>query len=117
VGDKDLSRPGLTLADGGYCAGMWLLYIAFILIAAGIVAAFAGGGIFSIVAIPVGVVVLVAGLLAARRRGPRAADARPASDPAGTGPRGASLPHQRTPEPHRVETTPDALVRARQQEQ
>jgi hypothetical protein len=96
---------------------MWLFYIAVPLIVAGIIAAFAGGGIFSIVLIPLGIIALITGAITAG--GARAGGARSASTraPQGTGESGSALPHEFSHGSGRAATTPEALANARREAQ
>jgi hypothetical protein len=91
---------------------MWLFYIAVPLIVAGIIAAFAGGGIFSIVLIPLGIIALITGAITAG--GARSASTRA---PQGTGESGSALPHEFSHGSGRAATTPEALANARREAQ
>jgi hypothetical protein len=89
---------------------MWLYLIAIVFLIFGIVGGIATGGIFTIIFIPLGVIVLLAAIfsggmakLSQRRHG-----GRPPSQP---------LPHQPPHESGSVPTSPEALADARRAEQ
>lgn len=89
---------------------MWLYLIAAALLVIGIAGGIATGGIFTIIFIPLGVIMLIAALLSggvanlARRRQAGAPPSQP-------------LPHQPVHESGRVPTSPEALADARRAEQ
>lgn len=89
---------------------MWLYLIAIVLLLVGIVGGIATGGIFTLIFVPLGIIVLVVALLSGglasltrRRYG-----GREPSQP---------LPHHPVHEPGSVPTSPEALADARRAEQ
>jgi hypothetical protein len=95
---------------------MWLTYIAVLLVIAAIASIFAGG-IFTIIFIPLAIIAMIGAvfsLLGARVAGAKGTRERA---PRGTGPGGSALPRTRRHSPSDVSTTPDGLVKARQDAQ
>ncbi|MDQ6746055.1 MAG: hypothetical protein M3Z27_08615 [Actinomycetota bacterium] len=89
---------------------MWLYLIALLLLIGGIAGTVASGGIFTIVLIPVAVIVLVGGIAF---RGMGAISQRRE----GGGVDGPPLPHSEPDKPGHVRTSPEALADARRAEQ
>jgi hypothetical protein len=95
---------------------MWLLYLAVLLVIFGIIGSVASGGIFTIVVLPLGVIVLVvAGVMSlwGRSRKIRSGGRVGAStdEP-------APLPHSTRPQPGtQGPNTPSELVNARREQQ
>jgi hypothetical protein len=94
---------------------MWLLYLAVLLLIFGIAGSVVSGGIFTIIVLPLGVIVLVAaGLMALWKRSMKIRsgdDSGPSSEP-------AALPHTNRPQPGtHGPSTPSQLVDARRQQQ
>jgi hypothetical protein len=94
---------------------MWLYLIAGSLIMLGVVLGFVGGGIFTIVLIPLGLIVLGAGLISAAssRRAQAEASGTGSSDDVTDRP----LPHSLPRDTGRVRTTPEGLADARRAQQ
>jgi hypothetical protein len=96
---------------------MWLLYIAIPLVVLAIIASIAGGGIFTIVLVPLAIIAVVAAFwssASARAGGARGANRRA---PQGTGPEGSALPNSFATDSGRAPTTPEALADARREQQ
>lgn len=95
---------------------MWLYMVALVLLVAGIVGGVLTGGIFTIVLLPLGVIVLIAAIVTglwARGAGASAHDLR-----SGAELEPADLPHTTRPQPGASGTTsPDELVDARRRAQ
>jgi hypothetical protein len=95
---------------------MWLFYLAGLLVIIGIAGSVVSGGIFTIIVLPVGVIVLiVAGVMTLWARSTKirsGGDAGPAiSEP-------STLPHTSRPQPGtHGPSTPSELVDARRQQQ
>ncbi len=89
---------------------MWIYLVVVALLGFGIVGGIAGGGIFTIVLLPIAAIVLVAGV-AYRGMGHAAGGGNPvAADP-------PPLPTSSPNDPARVTATPDDLVDARRAQQ
>jgi len=90
---------------------MWLYLIGIVLVIVGLVGTVAGGGVFGIVLIPVGLIVLASaffyGMVSRRaeRAGGSGADAHPST--------GRPLPHSLSGTPGHAPTSPEALTDAR----
>jgi hypothetical protein len=91
---------------------MWLYMISLVLILIGIVGALAGGGIFTIVLIPLALVVLIVGLLSAA-----AGRKAPGSDTTSDTHIPEPLPHAPERPSGRVPTSPEGLADARRAQQ
>jgi uncharacterized membrane protein len=93
---------------------MWLYMIAVVLLVAGIGGAVLTGGIFTIIVLPLGVIVLVAAIvvgMGARGSGAGSVENASEFEP-------APLPHTNRPQPGSSGTTsPDELVDARRRAQ
>lgn len=88
---------------------MWLYMLVAALAVLGVAGGIAGGGIFTIVLIPLAVIVLVAGI-AYRGMGQAAGGGQAAGDP-------PSLPTSSPEDPARVQASPEDLVDARRAQQ
>jgi hypothetical protein len=91
---------------------MWLTYIAVPLVIAAIVASVVGGGIFTIILVPLAVICVVAAVAAAafaRATGTETAVRRSATE---AGPGGSALPRRRSTPSGRAPTSPGALADA-----
>jgi len=91
---------------------MWLYMIAVVLLVLGLFGSIFTGGIFTIIVLPLGVLVLVAAFVVAMwSRTAVGEESKPASEP-------RPLPHSDRPQPGSSGTsTPDELVDARRQAQ
>lgn len=95
---------------------MWLYIIAVVLLILGIVGGVFTGGIFTIVVLPLGVIVLVAALAVGMRSRTAVSETGGEKSTGATQPR--PLPHTSRPQPGSVGTSsPEALVDARRQQQ
>lgn len=95
---------------------MWISYPAIFLVIIAIIGAIVGGGIFTIVLIPVAVIAVIAAVatsMAGRAAG--VDQSRQQSQSPDTG--GNALPRRRPADTGRTPTTPDALTDARQRAQ
>ncbi len=94
---------------------MWLYLIAVAFILVGIVVGLAGGGIFTIVLVPLGLIVLVAALIsaAAGRKAQQAAGGTAEEGPVPQRP----LPHAHPQSSGRAPTSPEGLADARRAQQ
>ncbi len=99
----------------GYAPGMWLYMIAAVLLVIGIIGGILTGGVFLIVFIPLGFIMLV--VAAATGALARGAERRSASGSGAPGHVGEPLPPSVPESPAHVPTSPDALVDARRREQ
>jgi uncharacterized protein (DUF58 family) len=97
--------------------GMWLFYLAGLLLILAIVGTFAGAGIFSIILFPLAVIAIVAALWSAA--GARASGAPQAKRRSRrhAGPSGNNLPHRFENGSGAAPTSPDSLVDARLEQQ
>jgi hypothetical protein len=95
---------------------MWLLYLAGLLLIFGIAGSVVSGGIFTIIVLPLGVIVLiVAGLLALWKRSMKI---RSGDDTGPSTSEPAVLPHTNRPQPGtHGPSTPSQLADARRQQQ
>jgi predicted lipid-binding transport protein (Tim44 family) len=94
---------------------MWLYLIAIALVVLGMIGALAGGGIFTIVLVPLGLLMLASSIF-------HAMWARSQQGAAGGGQEGADrtdrpLPHEHQHAPARVPTSPEGLADARRAQQ
>jgi hypothetical protein len=93
---------------------MWLYIIAVVLLVAGIIGGVVSGGIFTIIVLPLGVIILVAAFAAGMWS--RSGGSSAHGDAAEVEP--APLPHTNRPQPGtRGTSSPDELVDARRQAQ
>jgi hypothetical protein len=93
---------------------MWLYMIAGALVVLGVLLAFVGGGIFTIVLIPLGLIVLGTGLISA------ASSRRAQAEASGTDSGDVTdrpLPHSPPRDTGRVPTSPEGLADARRAQQ
>ena len=94
---------------------MWLYPVLLVLIALAIVGGALGGGVYTIVLIPLAVIALVTGAVAALWSRAAAGGAGAPSDTGEAGSR--PLPHHPSGGSRRVRTSPEALADARRQHQ
>lgn len=96
---------------------MWLLYIAIPLVILAVIAAIAGGGIFTLILVPLAVIAVIGAVWSAiSARAARVPGAKRRA-PQGTGEGGSELPHSFAGAPSRVPTSPEALADARREVQ
>jgi hypothetical protein len=96
---------------------MWLLYLAIPLVVLAVIATVVGGGIFTIVLVPLAIIAVIAAVwssASARAAGTKETTRRA---PQGTGPAGNSLPHSFARDSGHVPTSPEALADARREQQ
>ena len=94
---------------------MWLFYIAIPLVVLAILAAIVGGGIFTIILVPLAIIAVVAGVwsvMSARAAGAPGAHRRIANE---TGTSGSALPHSFSRSPATAPDSPDALADTRRE--
>jgi hypothetical protein len=96
---------------------MWLFYIAVPLIILAIIAAIAGGGIFTLILVPLAVIAVIGAVWAAisARAAQEPGAKRQAKQAVGEG--GSELPHSFAGAPSRAPTSPEALADARREAQ
>ena len=96
---------------------MWLIYIALPLVILAIIAAIAGGGIFTLILVPLAVIAAVGAVwsaISARAAGAPGARRHSAS---ATATSAADLPHSFAGTPGREPTSPEALADERRAQQ
>ena len=95
---------------------MWLIYIAVPLVILAIIAAAVGGGIFTIVLIPLAVIAVIAAVwsaISARQANAPGANRR---SPTETGPAGSALPHSFSQSPSGAASgSPETLADTRRE--
>jgi hypothetical protein len=94
---------------------MWLYMIAAAIAVIGIVVGFTGGGIFTIVLLPLAFIILVAGVLFGMVG--RAQQGAEGQETNATHTTGRPLPHHRTPAAEPAPSSPEALADARRVQQ
>lgn len=94
---------------------MWLFYIALPLVALAILAAAVGGGIFTIILVPLAVIAVIGGVwsaISARAAGAPGAKRRARTE---TGSGGSELPHSFARSPATAPDSPEALADTRRE--
>lgn len=94
---------------------MWLLYIAVPLVVLAIIAAALGGGIFTIVLVPLAVIAVVGAVWAAISARAASAPGAKRRTPTETGPAGAELPHSFASAPSTAPDSPETLTDTRRE--
>jgi hypothetical protein len=94
---------------------MWLLYVAVPLIVLAILAAALGGGIFTIVLVPLAVIAVVAAVWSAISARAASAPGAKRRSPTETGPGGADLPHSFARSPSTAPDSPESLADTRRE--
>ncbi len=90
---------------------MWFYIVAAVLVVLGLIGATLGGGIFTIVLIPIGLLIAVMVVLFGMWG--RAAQGSAGADPEASQSNEGPLPHSPPESPGRVPTSPEALADAR----
>lgn len=94
---------------------MWLIYIAGLLVVLAVIAAIAGGGIFTLVLVPLAVIAVIGAVWSAIAARSAQAPGAKRRTPTETGASGSSLPHSFARESGRAPESPEAMADARRE--